>query len=496
MAVAARSRSAGETAVPQVSIPQFDLRTGRDLLGRRIGREVLRRAIRVGALLINDALGSGVALATAVGFTQGWDSALGHAWSPQVRLVSVLTIFALAAFGGYGSGRARRSIERPAVALVVALLASTLVNSSAVDSPFTATAGAIYLAVALGLMGSGRLAIDHSVRVIYRAGRGRKNTLIIGSSEDALDVINHYRRAEERDVRIAGFLTPTPTADQAALGSVERLADLLEELDVHNVVITARLEPDGFRQVVNTCFQHGIAVGVVPGMLTEYTCRVTGRDLAGWPLLELCVPRLHLAQLILKRAVDIVLATLGIVVLAPLMAAVAVAVKVDSPGPVLFRQKRLGAGGRPFTIYKFRSMRSDAEEVLRSNPELLERYIANNYKLPEGQDPRVSRLGRFLRKSSLDELPQLFNVIRGDMSLVGPRPIVPKELEEYGDRASVFLAVKPGVTGYWQISGRSEIGYPQRAELDIHYVVSWSLVLDFRILVLTIPHILRRQGAH
>lgn len=496
MPVATRTRSDGETTIQQVPIPQFDLRTGRDLLGRRIGREVLRRAIRVGALLTNDALASGVALATAVGSTQGWDSALGHAWSPQARLVSVLTIFALAAFGGYGSGRARRSIERPAVALVAAILATKLINWPFIGSQFTAAADAIYFTVSLAIMGAGRIAIDYSVRAIYRAGRGRKNTLIIGSSEDALDVINHYRRAEERDVRIAGFLTPTPTDDQGALGSVDRLADLLEELDVHIVVITAQLEPNGFRQVVNTCFQHGIAVGVVPGMLTEYTCRVTGRDLAGWPLLELCVPRLHLAQLILKRTVDLVLATLGIVVLAPLMAAVAVVVKLDSPGPVLFRQKRLGAGGRPFTIYKFRSMRSDAEEVLRSNPELLERYIANNYKLPEGQDPRISRLGRFLRKSSLDELPQLFNVIRGDMSLVGPRPIVPKELEEYGDRASIVLAVKPGVTGYWQVSGRSDVGYPERADLDIHYIVHWSTFLDLKILLLTIPNVLRSGGAH
>jgi lipopolysaccharide/colanic/teichoic acid biosynthesis glycosyltransferase len=213
-------------------------------------------------------------------------------------------------------------------------------------------------------------------------------------------------------------------------------------------------------------------------------------------LIELQMPRLHLAQVILKRTVDVVLSALGILLLAPLLVAVAVGVKVESPGPVFFRQKRLGLGGEPFTIFKFRSMRKDAEEILAGNEELNRRHQENGFKLPESEDPRISAFGAFLRKSSLDELPQLFNVLKGDMSLVGPRPIVVPELEHYGEGASTFLAVRPGVTGQWQINGRSEVGYPQRALLDIDYIREWSLGSDLDILVRTVPAVIRRKGAH
>jgi lipopolysaccharide/colanic/teichoic acid biosynthesis glycosyltransferase len=199
---------------------------------------------------------------------------------------------------------------------------------------------------------------------------------------------------------------------------------------------------------------------------------------------------------VLKRAFDLPLAALLFVLLAPFMGAVALALRLSSPGPVFFRQKRLGRNGQPFDCLKFRSMRVDAELVLRRNPAIHARYVANGYKLPEGDDPRITPLGRLLRKTSLDELPQLFNVLRGEMSLVGPRPIVPAELSEYGRHANDFLAALPGVTGLWQVSGRSRIGYPQRALMELDYVYGWSLWRDLRILALTVPAVLSRNGAH
>jgi exopolysaccharide production protein ExoY len=274
------------------------------------------------------------------------------------------------------------------------------------------------------------------------------------------------------------------------------LSPLIERDDIRSVIVSAHLDTDAFRNIVRVCFAHGTPVSVVPATLTGLPCRVSPREFHGWPLIELQMPRLHLTQVILKRTVDVVLSALGLLLLSPLLALIAIAVKLDSPGPVFFRQKRLGLGGKPFTIYKFRSMRADAEEVLAANEELQRRYRENGFKLPEREDPRVSRLGAFLRKSSLDELPQLFNVLKGDMSLVGPRPIVVPELENYGEGASTFLAVRPGVTGHWQINGRSRVGYPQRALLDIEYIREWSLGSDLNILLKTVPAVIQRKGAH
>jgi lipopolysaccharide/colanic/teichoic acid biosynthesis glycosyltransferase len=163
---------------------------------------------------------------------------------------------------------------------------------------------------------------------------------------------------------------------------------------------------------------------------------------------------------------------------------------------VLFKQVRLGKEGSPFTIFKFRTMRVDAETELESSTELYRRYLTNNFKLPKGEDPRLTAIGGFLRTISADELPQLLNVLRGDMSLVGPRPVVPAEIEKYGNFAPLFLSVKPGLTGHWQVSGRSAIEeYEKRVELDLEYVRDQSIRTDVEILLRTVPSVLARKGA-
>ena len=149
-----------------------------------------------------------------------------------------------------------------------------------------------------------------------------------------------------------------------------------------------------------------------------------------------------------------------------------------------------------FNIYKFRSMATNAEQRLKEDPVLYEKYVANNYKLEQDEDPRITSIGRFLRKTSLDELPQLFNVFKGEMSLVGPRPIVAQELKEYKDRKDDLLSVKPGVTGYWQVSGRSDVGYPERVDLELFYVYHRTIWLDIRILFATVISVLLKKGAY
>ncbi len=199
-----------------------------------------------------------------------------------------------------------------------------------------------------------------------------------------------------------------------------------------------------------------------------------------------------------KRGFDVIVAVGLLALLAPLFLLVALAVKLQDGGPVLFRQSRIGRGGRSFRIAKFRTMVVDAEALLRANPDLHARYVHNGFKLNLGDDTRVSRLGRFLRASSLDELPQLLNVIRGDMSLVGPRPIVQPELHHYTQRgaAVAYLNSRPGLTGLWQVSGRNRLGYDDRIRLDLAYLASSSIVNDVKILLRTPLAVLRRDGVH
>ncbi|MDA1989203.1 sugar transferase [Bacillus paranthracis] len=201
--------------------------------------------------------------------------------------------------------------------------------------------------------------------------------------------------------------------------------------------------------------------------------------------------------LCLKRVMDLSGAIVGLIIFSPIFLLISILYMTgDNKGPVFFKQIRMGKNGKEFHIYKFRSMIVNAEEKLRSNEVLYKKYIDNNYKLEPSEDPRITKVGQFLRKTSLDELPQFLNVLKGDMSLVGPRPVVQEELIEYGKRKDEFLSVKPGLTGYWQVSGRSDVGYPERVELELHYIYNCSILFDMKIIFLTMVHVIMRKGAY
>lgn len=204
-----------------------------------------------------------------------------------------------------------------------------------------------------------------------------------------------------------------------------------------------------------------------------------------------------LLQTAVKRGMDVGLSLFALAAASPVLLAIMLAIKANDPqGSVFFRQTRIGRDGKLFKVIKFRSMRHDAEQYLRNNEWLYRKYVANNYKLDPSEDPRITPVGRFLRKTSLDELPQLVNVLRGEMSLVGPRPIVREELLEYGERSLDLLSVKPGITGYWQINGRSSVGYPERMHLELHYVYNQTISLDLWILLKTFWIVILRRGAY
>jgi len=205
----------------------------------------------------------------------------------------------------------------------------------------------------------------------------------------------------------------------------------------------------------------------------------------------------HKSYLITKRLIDVVFALLGLIVLSPIFVIVFVILKIDSPkSSALFEQQRIGKAGKPFYIYKFRSMVPNAEEILKADKVLYEKYVASGYKLPTKEDPRITKLGSFLRRSSIDELPQFWNMLIGDMSLVGPRPIVAEELKEYGNHKDIFLSVRPGALGLWQASGRSLIEYPERTQIELEYVANAGFFYDISIVFRNVIAIFKSKGAY
>ncbi len=209
------------------------------------------------------------------------------------------------------------------------------------------------------------------------------------------------------------------------------------------------------------------------------------------------ISKQNVMNAVMKRGVDILGAIIGFIIFSPFFILIPILYGFgDGRGPVFFKQKRIGRNGKVFYIYKFRSMVINADKKLKEDKKLYTKYIENNYKLEPHEDPRITGIGKFLRKTSLDELPQFINVIKGEMSLVGPRPVVEEELLEYGEKKEKFLSAKPGVTGYWQVSGRSDIGYPERVDIELYYVDNQSILLDLKILVLTAIQVVMRKGAY
>lgn len=196
---------------------------------------------------------------------------------------------------------------------------------------------------------------------------------------------------------------------------------------------------------------------------------------------------------LIKRIFDFILSLIGIAIMSPLFLIISIMIKCDTKGPVFFKQRRIGLDGKPLYIYKFRTMVTNAEELIASFTPEQKKEWEESYKLKD--DPRITRVGKILRKTSLDELPQLINIIKGEMSIIGPRPVVEEELSWYGNDVDLVLSVKPGLTGWWAVNGRSEVPYPKRCDLELYYVKNASLALDVRILLGTLKVVFSQRGA-
>jgi len=337
--------------------------------------------------------------------------------------------------------------------------------------------------VLLSVRQIGSMIVLHFLRA---RGFNLRSVLLVGDPNRSKRFAEIIRRESRAGFKVVAEMN----ADEVA--SAESL-----DIDFDEVFLLPGETEGDFEGALLRLVLRGKQVHLVPGILDTTLFKTSFDEFAGVPIVSVGGSGLSQIQRAAKRLLDVVGSVVLLILLSPLLLLAALLVKIMSTGPILFSQDRLGEGGRRFRIYKFRTMFQDAEERLYGDPLLYQKYVQNNFKLPNGEDPRIVRGGSFMRSTSIDELPQLFNVLTGDMSLVGPRPVVPREIEKYGDYGPLFLSVKPGLTGYWQINGRSEISdYSQRTAFDIGYIRDQSLSTDVDILLKTIPAVLRRRGAH
>jgi exopolysaccharide biosynthesis polyprenyl glycosylphosphotransferase len=345
-------------------------------------------------------------------------------------------------------------------------------------------------------------------RSIVRIGLRRRSTLkqkavVVGAGLVGQEIARKIMRQPSYGLDLVGFVDPNPLplhhelADVPVLGSTTELADILERHGVEHVVLAFTADHEAGLDVVRVCNELGVQVDIVPRLFEVVGSRAAVYSLEGTPLLGLTPPVLGLSHRIAKRSMDICGAAFGLLLLAPVFLVTAIAIKLNSRGPVFFRQTRIGKGQNPFTIVKFRTMVEDAEDRKDEVAHLNAHNglgDARMFKIPD--DPRVTRVGRILRRTSMDEFPQLWNVLRGEMSLVGPRPLIPHEHQFVNDWGLRRLDLTPGLTGLWQVCGRSEVTFSQMLVLDYLYVTNWSLWGDIKLIMRTVPALLgRTRGA-
>jgi exopolysaccharide biosynthesis polyprenyl glycosylphosphotransferase len=336
-------------------------------------------------------------------------------------------------------------------------------------------------------------------RVVARALSRRtdsyvQNTLIVGAGDVGQQVAAKLLQHPEYGVNVAGFIDDNPRtqhkdlADLTILGPIADLREIVHTLDIERVIIAfSRSDHTESLETIRELNGLDVQVDIVPRLFEVVGPRTTMHGAEGIPLLGLAAARLSWSSIVLKRATDLTLASIGLFVLAPFLALVALAIKLDSRGPVLFRQVRIGQDDRPFKILKFRTMSAGADERKHELVHLNKHAVGDDrmFKIPD--DPRITRVGRLLRRYSLDELPQLINVLKGEMSLVGPRPLIPDEHRFVDGWAARRVDLKPGITGIWQVLGRDDIPFGEMVGLDYRYVTTWSLSQDLQLLLRTLP---------
>jgi exopolysaccharide biosynthesis polyprenyl glycosylphosphotransferase len=508
LAAAAKRQAAAVVpyAIPRTgSVPRLRTR-----LQQRRPKAVRRHAVRwllrtaatlsadVAAVLSLQMVVRGLAAASPAAFGGTFD-ALGGALASDARFGAAL-LLSLVVTGNYGlrggppfSASLLRGCARASALTLWRVLLEQ--GAGATLLPFLVVTLLAWLVV-----GVARGAVHYLYTHVWPGARGAAPAVFVGSAGD-YTLMTHGPVARAAGThRLLGYVasvgaTGSGVETDHSLGSIDELPELIDQHAVETIIVDGHLTDDDLAMV----FDVSITAGC------ELLCSARSIKIAGgrpklvWrgeqPYFELGAPVLTAHALFVKRVVDVLGAAAALVVFAPVLVAVSVAIKLDSAGPVLFTQHRAGLGGRRFRMLKFRTMRIGADAEKETLAHLNHTGDRRLFKIP--CDPRVTRLGGWLRRWSVDELPQLWNVLRGDMSLVGPRPFFESDLDDYEDHHFRRLGAKPGITGLWQVSGRSSVvDFEEVVRLDREYIEEWSPLLDLRILARTVPAVLGRRGAH
>jgi exopolysaccharide biosynthesis polyprenyl glycosylphosphotransferase len=356
-------------------------------------------------------------------------------------------------------------------------------------------------AATIVLVCAGRWGLRRAVYQLRRRGYFQSRTLLVGLNEEARLMAEQLLKWPTSGLQLVGWAGDGGNGGHDGpsglrlLGGWQSLEEIVEKHQIEELILaTSALTRE---QILSVFTRYGVSKDVnlrlSSGVFEVITTGLRVRELAYVPLVSVDKVRLTGPDRILKVALDYGLALPGTILLLPVLALIALAVRLDSPGPVIHRRRVMGLNGIEFDAFKFRTMYVDGMEILARRPDL-EAELKANHKVKD--DPRVTRVGRFLRKYSLDELPQLFNVLRLEMSLAGPRMIAPEEMAKYNQWGINLLTVRPGITGLWQVSGRSDLSYRDRVQMDMYYIRNWSIWLELQILLQTLPAVLKSRGAY
>lgn len=362
---------------------------------------------------------------------------------------------------------------------------------------------AVFTALHLGLRYIQTIFRDRDINLIP--------TLIVGTNAEAEQTVRELRVQRALGYRVVGVVdsagtSQTELAEAPIVGELDDLSRLIRELEIQEVIITDNTLPSErlFEAMMQVGRKQRVEFRFAPSLFNVLPQKTSVEQIGVLPMVRLFREPLSDIERFVKRISDIVISGVALIFLAPIWLVISLLIRSDSKGPVLFRQERVGMDGRIFLCYKFRTMRADSDENIHR-----EAYLKNIEGAGEANsgdddkpvfgkvkdDPRITKTGRWLRRSSLDELPQLLNVLKGDMSIVGPRPPIPYEVEEYDIWHRKRLDMKPGITGLWQVSGRNRLTFDEMVRIDMYYIENWSLWLDLKIILLTLPAMLRGDGA-
>ena len=480
---------------------EYDIRRKRPpVLSFVLRLDTLRRLGRIASLLVIDFAALFAAIWTALALKAAarelWNAQVVFQQTKDYITISFLVMALLFARSGLYSDRAVRPGLTSIVSSLFQVTVLVLIYAVASGREFSSYYifyGALFFSVAY--VSAARFVYENLTGLVLRAAGYQRRAVLVGSGEHIADVAHALRSGSSTPISVVGFLALEPVASNGlvSLGGLGDIREVIDAHDIDEVIIADPAFPEREAvELVDRCHQRGVVVRIAPSTMELLVHRAEFVPGQSVPLFELKPPVFDGFDYAIKRSFDVLGSLLLILVLCPVLVLSALAVRLTSRGPLIYRSSRPGIGGAPFACFKFRTMYRDAHER-QDKLERLNEASGALFKIRD--DPRVTAVGRLLRRYSIDELPQLFNVVRGDMSLVGPRPLPERDYERLEDWHKKRYLVLPGITGLWQVSGRADLDFDDLVRLDFLYLERWSVFLDLTILVKTVPAVLRGRGA-